>query len=51
MKIFFTAEYDEEQLKPLYEIGEVVKDGWACKDGRRGADGKISRCRYYYHKL
>lgn len=29
MKIFFTAEYDEEQLKPLYEIGEVVKDGWA----------------------
>lgn len=29
MKIFFTAEYDEAQLKPLYEIGEVVKDGWA----------------------
>lgn len=29
MKIFFTAEYDEEQLKPLYEMGEVVKDGWA----------------------
>ncbi|MEG0377276.1 MAG: 2-hydroxyacid dehydrogenase [Eubacterium sp.] len=29
MKIFFTAEYDEETLKPLYEMGEVVKDGWA----------------------
>ncbi len=29
MKIFFTAEYDEEQLKPLYEMGEVIKDGWA----------------------
>ena len=29
MKIFFTAEYNEEELKPLYEIGEVVKDGWA----------------------
>ena len=29
MKIFFTAEYDEEQLKPLYETGEVIKDGWA----------------------
>ncbi|WP_329886200.1 2-hydroxyacid dehydrogenase [Pseudoramibacter faecis] len=29
MKIFFTAEYDEEALKPLYDIGEVVKDGWA----------------------
>ncbi|HJC32534.1 MAG TPA: 2-hydroxyacid dehydrogenase [Candidatus Anaerobutyricum faecale] len=29
MKIFFTAEYNEEQLKDLYKIGEVVKDGWA----------------------
>ena len=29
MKIFFTAEYNEEELKPLYEMGEVVKDGWA----------------------
>jgi D-3-phosphoglycerate dehydrogenase len=29
MKIFFTAEYDEKELKPLYNIGEVVKDGWA----------------------
>ncbi len=29
MKIFFTAEYEEEALKPLYEMGEVVKDGWA----------------------
>lgn len=29
MKIFFTAEYNEEELKPLYEAGEVVKDGWA----------------------
>ena len=29
MKIFFTAEYDESALKPLYDIGEVVKDGWA----------------------
>ncbi len=29
MKIFFTAEYNEKELKPLYEMGEVVKDGWA----------------------
>lgn len=29
MKIFFTAEYDPEMLKPLYEMGEVVLDGWA----------------------
>lgn len=29
MKIFFTAEYDEEALTPIYSIGEVVKDGWA----------------------
>lgn len=29
MKVFFTAEYNEEQLKPLYELGEVVLDGWA----------------------
>ena len=24
MKIFFTAEYNEEELKPLYEIGEKL---------------------------
>lgn len=29
MKIFFTAAYDPEQLKPLYQFGEVVTDGWA----------------------
>ena len=29
MKIFFTAEYEEEALKPLYELGEIVMDGWA----------------------
>ena len=29
MKIFFTAEYNEEELKPLYEMGEVTLDGWA----------------------
>ncbi|MGL4608045.1 MAG: 2-hydroxyacid dehydrogenase [Eubacteriaceae bacterium] len=29
MKIFFTAEYSEPELKPLYEIGEVILDGWA----------------------
>lgn len=29
MKIFFTAEYNEEALKPLYKVGEVIKDGWA----------------------
>ena len=29
MKIFFSAEYDEKELKPLYELGEVVKEGWA----------------------
>lgn len=29
MKIFFTAEYDPKELAPLYELGEVVIDGWA----------------------
>lgn len=29
MKIFFTAEYSKEELKPLYELGDVVIDGWA----------------------
>lgn len=29
MKILFTAEYQEEALKPLYQLGEVIKDGWA----------------------
>ena len=29
MKIFFSAEYDEQELKPLYELGEVDKQGWA----------------------
>jgi len=29
MKIFFTAEYNQEQLKPLYEMGDVTLDGWA----------------------
>ncbi|MEF9916040.1 MAG: 2-hydroxyacid dehydrogenase [Lachnospiraceae bacterium] len=29
MKIFFTAEYEKEYLEPLYEIGEVILDGWA----------------------
>lgn len=29
MKIFFTAEYSETDLRPLYEIGEIVLDGWA----------------------
>ncbi len=29
MKIFFTAEYSELELKPLYELGEVKLDGWA----------------------
>ena len=29
MKIFFTAEYNEAELKPLYEMGDVVLDGWA----------------------
>lgn len=29
MKIFFTAEYSPEELEPLYELGEVVLDGWA----------------------
>ena len=29
MKIYFTAEYSEEELKPLYEVGEIIKDGWA----------------------
>ena len=29
MKIFFTAEYDPKELTPLYELGEIVIDGWA----------------------
>lgn len=29
MKIFFTAEYSPEELEPLYELGDVVLDGWA----------------------
>ncbi len=29
MKIFFSAEYDEKELTPLYELGEVDKQGWA----------------------
>jgi len=29
MKIFFTAEYSEPELAPLYDIGEVILDGWA----------------------
>lgn len=29
MKIFFTAEYDKNYLAPLYEVGEVILDGWA----------------------
>ncbi len=29
MKIFFTAEYDPKELTPLYDLGEVVIDGWA----------------------
>lgn len=29
MKIFFSAEYDEKELQPLYELGEVDKEGWA----------------------
>ncbi|MCF0104987.1 MAG: 2-hydroxyacid dehydrogenase [Eggerthellaceae bacterium] len=29
MKIFFTAEYEKKALKPLYEMGEVIMDGWA----------------------
>ena len=29
MKIFFSAEYEENALKPLYELGEVDKQGWA----------------------
>lgn len=29
LKVFFSAEYEEEALKPLYECCDVVKDGWA----------------------
>lgn len=29
MKLFFTAEYNEKELEPLYDIGEVILDGWA----------------------
>lgn len=29
MKIFFSAEYDESEMKPLYEMGDVDKEGWA----------------------
>lgn len=29
MKIYFTAEYDPAEIKPLQEIGDVEIDGWA----------------------
>ena len=29
MKIYFTAEYDPKSIKPLYDLGDVVMDGWA----------------------
>jgi D-3-phosphoglycerate dehydrogenase len=29
LKIYSTAEYCEEEFKPLYDIAEVVLDGWA----------------------
>lgn len=29
MKIHYTAEYDPEELKPLYALGDVQLDGWA----------------------
>lgn len=29
MKIYFTAEYDPAEIKPLLEIGDVEIDGWA----------------------
>ena len=29
MKIYFTAEYDPKSVQPLYDMGEVVMDGWA----------------------
>jgi D-3-phosphoglycerate dehydrogenase len=30
LKIFFTAEYDPQELRPLYKIADIVLDGWAC---------------------
>ena len=38
MKIFFTAEYDEEALKPLYQLGDVVKDGWSLGKAKMSED-------------
>lgn len=29
MKIFFTAEYNKNDIQTLYELGEVILDGWA----------------------
>ncbi|MCI8327531.1 MAG: 2-hydroxyacid dehydrogenase [Lachnospiraceae bacterium] len=29
MKVFFSAEYEEKELEPLYEYCDVVKEGWA----------------------
>jgi len=29
MKIYFTAEYDPDEIAPLYELGTVELDGWA----------------------
>lgn len=31
MRIFFTAEYDPAYLNPLYELGDVILDGWAIR--------------------
>ena len=41
MKIFFSAEYDEEALKPLYEVGEVDKQGWALGLPKIGEDEMV----------
>lgn len=43
MKIFFTAEYDEEALKPLYQIGTVVKDGWAIGKDKMAEDELVEK--------
>ena len=54
MKIFFTAEYNEEELKPLYEMGDVVLDGWALGLPKMEEDELVKedkRCRHYHHKL
>ncbi len=43
MKIFFTAEHDPKELAPLFEMGDVVLDGWAKGDPKFTEEELIER--------